>query len=231
VTARRLPAALLLVLLASCAGLPPITPGGNADRTGTGGAFEPGRVFPGGRWQVLHAIRAEVPGGGTLVMMGLTLISARDRTQRSVLMTLEGFVVFDGEYDGRLTVHRALPPFDSLHFADGLMEDIRLVFFEPDGPVIDSGTLPDGGAVRRHRLPDGGTADVELLPGGEWRIRRYDPSGQLTRTARARRGKGDQQGFPETVELTAAGGQDYRLTMTLLEAVPAQAVENRRLEP
>lgn len=219
---RRLPAALLLLLLASCAGLPSITPRDDTGRIGTGDALGGAhRGFPDGRWQVLHAIRAEMADGRALVMMGLTLMSARDRTHRSVLLTLEGFVVFDAEYDGRLTVHRALPPFDSPHFAEGLMADIRLVFFEPDGPVVASGTLKGGGAVRRHRLPDGGTVDLELLPGDDWRIRRYDPSGTLTRTVRATHGRGDQNGFPQTVELTAAGGQDYRLTMTLIEAVPA----------
>jgi hypothetical protein len=221
VTARRLPVALLLCLLASCAGLPPVTPGGDALRAGADEAFAPGTVFPEGRWQLLHAIQAELPGGRTLVMLGLTVMSSTGRSCRSVLMTLEGFVVFDGEHDGRLTVHRALPPFDSPHFAEGLMEDIRLVFFAPEGPVVATGTLPDGGAVRRHRLPDGGTVDVELLPGADWRIRRYDASEVLTRTVRARHGLKDQHGFPEAVELTATGGQDYRLTLTLLEAVPA----------
>jgi hypothetical protein len=221
VTARRLPTVLCLLLLASCAGLPPITPGGGALRAGADEAFAPGAVFPDGRWQLLHAIQAELPGGRTLVMLGLTVMSSTGRSCRSVLMTLEGFVVFDGEHDGRLTVHRALPPFDSPHFAEGLMEDIRLVFFTPEGPVVATGTLPDGGAVRRHRLPDGGTVDVELLPGADWRIRRYDASERLTRTVRARHGRGDQHGFPESLELTATAGQDYRLTMTLIEAVPA----------
>jgi hypothetical protein len=221
VNVRRLPAALGILLLASCAGLPPVTPGSDALRAVTEEAFAPGGVFPDGRWQLLHAIQAELPGGRRLVMMGLTIMSSPGRSCRSVLMTLEGFVVFDGESDGRLTVHRALPPFDSPHFAEGLMEDIRLVFFAPEGPVVARGTLNGGVPVRRYRPPDGGTVDLELLPGDDWRIRRYDASETLTRTVRARRGRGDQNGFPEAVELTAAGAQDYRLTMTLLEAVPA----------
>ena len=222
-TARRLPAALCLLLLASCAGLPPVTPDGDALRSRADEAFAPGAVFPEGRWQLLHAIHSELPGGRTFVMLGLTVVSSPGRSCRSVLMTLEGFVVFDGEHDGGLTVHRALPPFDSPHFADGLMEDIRLVFFAPEGPVVARGALDGGGPVRRHRLPDGGTVDVELLPGADWRIRRYDASETLTRTVRARHGPNDQHGFPESIELTASGGQDYRLTMTLLEAVPAES--------
>ena len=102
------------------------------------------------------------------------------------------------------------------------MEDIRLVFFAPDGPVVARGTLNGGGPVRRHRLPDGGTVDVELLPGDDWRIRRYDASETLTRTVRARRGTGDQHGFPESRRADGLRrAQDYRLTMTLIEAVPA----------
>jgi hypothetical protein len=212
-------AALLLLLVVSCAGLPPISP---SDPAAGRSRLDPSRVYPHGNWQFLHALRAEMAGGGSLGMLGLTVMSSGARTHRSVLMTLEGFVVFDGEYDGRVTVHRALPPFDSPHFADGLMEDIRLVFLEPEGPVVAAGTLADGAMVRRHRLPDGGSIDVESLPGGDGRIRRYDPSDRLTRTVQTRHGPGDLSGFPQTIELTAAGDQDYRLVMTLLEAVPAE---------
>ena len=66
-------------------------------------------------------------------MMGLTVLSSRLRSNRSVIMSLEGFVVFDGEVNQGLTVHRALPPFDSPGFAEGLMADIRLIFFQPEG--------------------------------------------------------------------------------------------------
>ena len=211
------PAALLLALiLCACAGLPPVVPDPAA-----GDAVDPGRIYPQRSWQLLHALRASMPDGRDLGMLGLTVVSSTARSQHSVLMTLEGFVVFDGEYDqGRLTVHRALPPFDSPHFAAGLMEDIRLVFLAPEGPVIEAGRLQDGGEVRRVRTADGATVDIETLPGGDWRIRRYDPSGNLTRTVRGRHGRADRAGFPETIQLTAAGGQGYEIVMTLLEAVP-----------
>jgi hypothetical protein len=218
VTTRLLVAALLLLLL-SCAHLPPITPKDGAAPSGTGAAHGSRRIFPEGEWQFLHSIQVEMPGGRNFVMMGLTVISSRLQTRRSVIMTLEGFVVFDGEYDHRLVVHRALPPFDSPHFAGGLMDDIRLIFFEPDGPVVAFGELESGSEVRRRRTPDGGTVDIETLPGGNWQIRRYSPSHQLTRTVRTRHGAGGHSGFPETIELTASGDQAYRLKMTLLEAV------------
>ena len=160
-----------------------------------------------------------MPGGLNFGMMGLTLISSRLRTCRSVIMTLEGFVVFDGEYDQQLIVHRALPPFDSPHFAAGLMEDIRLIFLEPDGPAIGFGEVANGSVVCRHATPDGSTVDIGLQRDGAWELRGYSPAQRLTRTVRALPGAKHNAGFPEALELTAYGEQAYKLVMTLVEAV------------
>jgi hypothetical protein len=158
-------------------------------------------------------------GGRNFGMMGLTVISSRLRTIRSVIMTLEGFVVFDGEYDQHLTVHRALPPFDSPHLAEGLMDDIRLIFFEPDGPLVGCGVLDNGSAVCRHEIPGGNAIDIESLADNGWELRRYGPSQRLVRTLRVLPGETHPSGFPEKMELIASGGQTYRLFMTLLETV------------
>ena len=99
------------------------------------------------------------------------------------------------------------------------MEDIRLVFFEPDGPVVAFGELGSGSMVRRHQIADGSIVDVEALPDRNWQIRRYSPSHELIRTVRARHGAVNPSGFPETIELTASDDQTYRLVMTLVEAV------------
>ncbi len=208
-----------LLLLFACARLPSITPEVGAFSPGTGRGLASGAIFPEGTWQFLHSIRAEMPGGRNFAMMGLTVVSSRLQTRRSVIMTLEGFVIFDGEYDRGVTVHRALPPFDSPHFAGGLLQDIRLIFFEPEGPVIAFGELENGSVVQRHRAPDGSTVDVETLPDRDWRIRQYSPAQRLTRTVSALHARGGHSGFPVTIELTACGGQTYRLVMTLLEAV------------
>jgi hypothetical protein len=160
-----------------------------------------------------------MPGGRNFMMMGLTVMSSRLRTIRSVIMTLEGFVLFDGEYDQHLTVHRALPPFDSPHFAEGLMDDIRLIFFEPDGPLVACGVLDEGSFVCRHEIPGGGAIDIESLADNGWELNRYSPSQRLTRTVRVLSGERHLSGFPERMELIASGGQTYKLVMTLLEAV------------
>jgi hypothetical protein len=207
----------VLLLLLACAHLPPITPLAVAPPPGLG--QESFSIFPDGKWQFLHTIRAEMPGGINFVMLGLTVISSRLRTTRSVIMTLEGFVVFDGEYDQQLIVHRALPPFDSPHFAGGLMDDIRLIFLQPDGPVIGFGELENGSIVCRHATPDGSTIDIGLQRDGGWELRRYSPAQRLTRTVRALPGARSKAGFPEALELAAYGDQTYKLAMTLVEAV------------
>jgi hypothetical protein len=160
-----------------------------------------------------------MPGGMNFVMMGLTVMSSPLRTSRSMIMTFEGFVIFDGEYDQHLIVHRALPPFDSPHFAEGLMDDIRLIFFEPDGPVVAFGKLANGSTVCRHAISGGSIVDIELQPDSAWELRRYSPGQRLTRTIRALPGARRSSGFPERIELTASGDQTYKLAMTLLEAV------------
>jgi hypothetical protein len=132
-------------------------------------------------------------------------------------------VVFDGEYDQHFAVHRALPPFDSPHFAEGLMDDIRLMFFKPEGSLVGCGVLDNGSAVCRHEIPGGGAIDIEPRADHGWELRRYGPSQRLTRTFSVLPGERHPSGLPERMELTASGGQTYKLVMTLLEAV--------RLEP
>jgi hypothetical protein len=213
----RLFALIAVLLFLSCARLPAIVPVAGAD------PCEPiegcRRIFPTGNWQLLHSIEADLPGGRRSVMMGLTVLSSRRRSNRSVIMSLEGFVVFDGEVNQGLKVHRALPPFDSPGFAEGLMKDIRLIFFQPEGPA-ECGKLTDGSTVCRYKNPDGGVVDIVLRSTGTCESRRYDREQHLIRIVRVPADARIGDGMPQSIELTARGKQSYKLIMTLLEAVP-----------
>jgi len=99
------------------------------------------------------------------------------------------------------------------------MNDIRLIFLEPEGPVIGFGEVANGSVVCRHAAPDGGTVDIGLPRDGAWELRRYSPSQRLTRTVRVLPGARNNTGFPERLELAAYGDQTYKLVMTLVEAV------------
>lgn len=212
--------ALLAFLSLGCAGLPPIAPvaGGRASPAQAGACS----VFPQGDWQFLHSIKAEMAGGASFVSMGVTVISSRQRSNRSIIMTFEGFVVFDAAYgeDGAgLIVHRALPPFDSPHFAAGMMEDIRMIFFEPEGTLLASGMLTNGSAACRYRGAQGGFIDVERRSDGGWELKRYSREKRLVRSARALNKPGIERGFPAMIELAAHGSPSYKLELTLVEAI------------
>jgi hypothetical protein len=214
----RLLALTAVLLVLSCARLPKIIAVTGADPSGPTEVCS--RIFPVGKWQLLHSIVADLPGGRRTVMMGLTVLSSRLRSNRSVIMSLEGFVVFDGEFNQGLKVHRALPPFDSSGFAEGLMEDIRLIFFKPEGPAAECGILTDDSTVCRYKNPDGGVVDIVLRSTGTCEALRYDREQRLIRTVRVPADARTGDGIPQTVELTARGEQSYKLVMTLLEGVP-----------
>ena len=204
-----------MLLFYSCARLPAIAPAADPSA-----AIACAHLFPAGNWQLLHLIEAELPGGRRGVMTGLTILSSSLRSHRSVIMSVEGFVVFDAEADQKLTVHRALPPFDAPGFAEGLMEDIRLIFFAPAGPPEECGNMDDGSAVCRFHGSSGGRVDIVSRAAGACEVRRYDRQQRLIRVVKipAAAPAGDR--MPQTLELTARGRQGYKLVMTLLEAVP-----------
>jgi len=212
----------LLGLVLSCSGLPPVIPDG--DSTDPQPVLECRGPFPDGDWQLLHSIEATLPGGHKGFLMGLSVISSSARTVRSVIMTLEGFVVFDVQYDKKISVQRAIAPFDSEVFASGLIEDINLIFFKPTGVLMTSGQLKSGAAVCRYQKPDGRLVDVIHRGQNNWEIRQYRADYRLARTVKMMSARdpdlSDRKGIAEKIELDAHGSPGYALVMELVEAVP-----------
>jgi hypothetical protein len=166
-------------------------------------------------WAVVHSIDAGLPFGGRATFIGAT--AAREDGLRSVLMSLEGMVLFDGSWSeaGGVVVHRALPPLDRPGFAPGLLSDVRLMLVAPSGPPRRVGTLPSGRRACRWRGPSGRTVDVVAQADGGWQIRAYDPSGNRVRTVRATGPA--RHGFASRMTLQATDGADYSLDLELLE--------------
>lgn len=210
-----------LVFIASCADLPKIRPATDPDtravRTGCC------TVFPSGKWRFIHSIEAELPGGRQGFVLGVTVISAASQTIECVIMSIEGFVFFDACLDKKLTINRAVYPFDNKAFAEGLMQDIELIFFKPAGPLSEFGLLKNGFPLCRYHLIDGGVIDMIIPPDNSWEIRQYNKDRRLTRTVKAmakkNTGSEDQRLIPERLVLKAYGLRTYELTMTLVEAV------------
>jgi hypothetical protein len=139
-------------------------------------------------------------------------------------MTIEGLVVFDARYDQELVIHRAVAPFDQEGFAAGLISDIQLIFFMPQGPLVETGNDPNGASVCRYQNPDGRIVDLVIHGDRSWQIRQYSQQLRLTRTVTAffsqENPAEEQAAMPDRLELTAHGVAGYNLIMDLVEAVP-----------
>ena len=214
----------LLILVLSCSDLPRVAPYGDP------GKPQPRHTcrgpYPQGDWQLLHSIEATLPGGHKGFLMGLSVISSSERTAQCVIMALEGFVVFDALYDGQITVRRAVAPFDSEGFAQGLIEDIFLIFFVPGGEPKATGLLESGDSVCRYQKPDGRWVDVINRGRDTWEIRQYHPDNRLTRTVQmmpaGESDLSDREGIIGKIELKAHGSPGYELLMELVEATPVK---------
>jgi hypothetical protein len=209
-------------ILISCSSLPSLQPADRSDRTELPQTCQ--RLFPNGKWQFVHSIEAVMPGGQRGLVMGVTVISSRNKSARCVLMTIEGLVVFDARYDQELVIHRAVAPFDQEGFAAGLINDIQLIFFKPQGPLVETGNDSNGSSVCRYQSPDGGIIDLVIDAGHTRHIRQYNAQRRLKRTVDAFFSKpepdGDGPNFPDQLELRTHGVAGYTLTMDLVEAIP-----------
>lgn len=205
---------IISLILVSCAQLPKLSPP------------DPSRFFeirkecedrfPAGNLRLVHSIEAQIPGRGTQFMTGLTLLSSEREQFRSVMMSIEGLVIFDGVYDkGEISIARGIPPFDSPNFAKGLLDDVRLMLLRPQGECLETGLKERGIPVCRYDKRDGIITDVEIHPDGVCVIRQYAKK-SLRRTICTR--PGSNPAIPEETELVFHGAVGYSLHLKLLES-------------
>lgn len=214
---------LLLIIFAqmiSCAGPPKLAPIKHPLPSGTKeSCITP---FLDNKWQFVHSVQATMPEGGKAVLIGITVLSPKTGIIHCVIMTLEGLVLFDAQYDHKIVIKRGIHPFDSMDFARGLINDIKLIFFRPDGQSIESGTSDNGSLVCRYKTNSGMIVDVITNQNGPWEIRQYNDDSKLTRSVRAypnRQGATEKQKtIPGRLVLTAYGSHGYSLTLELIEA-------------
>ncbi len=207
---------VVLLVIFSCSGLPRVYSTGGKDGPQIRRACE--AVFPSGKWQLLHSIETSLPGGRKGFVMGLSVISPADGSVHSVIMTMEGLVLFDAADDGRLVVKRAVAPFDADNFAAGLINDVRLMFFRPREAPVETGRLENGASVCRYRRSDGHIVDVISGQDGSWEIRQYDRQLRMIRNVTGS-GPTENAGIFKRIELVARGPSRYALAMDLVEAV------------
>ena len=205
---------MMASFLFSCSRLPVIKPG---EPSAAALIEQCRRPYPAVPYRFVHAIEVVLPGGSSGTMIGVTLVDPKAAAVQSAMMTLEGFVVFDGAYDKKVRVDRAVPPFDKPEFAKNMLKDVRLMYLAPEGRPVNVGILNDGAVICRYTGNENPILDVIVHRDGSWEIDAYSESEGLRRRIRAGSIK---NGIPETVELKAFEAWDYNLKMRLISADP-----------
>lgn len=205
------------LLLSSCAHLPQITL--VSEPVAAEMLKACADLFPGNDWQLLHRIQAELPNGKTETILGLSRIFPGKNSLDCVLLTIEGLVLFEARDDnGNISVRRALPPFDRKGFAQGILADIRLLFFAPAARRRLAGMGMQQETICRYELPNQAIEEIMLPPKGGKKIHLYAAGKRIRRTVSfSPAGKHD---FAQRIELRAHGFPGYALNMTLIQADP-----------
>jgi len=214
---------MIFLALAGCSSLPQIKPSG---LTGNGDIRERCRsVFPAAPHQFTHAIEFSMPDGSRSTALGIVLVDSSRQMIHSVIMTVEGFVLFDARRHRLLTVNRAVAPFDAPGFAEKIMADVSLIFSPPAGQLTEAGVLENGFIVCRYRDEAGLTTDVMANEDIGWAVHQYDDDGRMSRQVRAYvQAVG---GIPERIELSHHQFPRYGLNLTLLQAEQLSADDER----
>jgi hypothetical protein len=204
--------ASLIGVLMLCAGCLPtpetrLLPGAQEDLQG---CFA---IFPSGPWECLHKIEVVIREGVSSTLLGITKGDPADRRLHTVLLTPEGFILFEAEQLGNtVSVSKAVAPFDSPAFARGLMEDVNLLFLPPEGGPSKWGRRADGPILCEWENPDG--FRKEVLVSTVRKISVIDRQGDLVKEAVLR--PPFVQGLASEIEFRAYKPAPYRLKMTLL---------------
>jgi hypothetical protein len=216
---RRLaPLLLLLLTVNACTGLKPLTPLDPARKTAV--LEDCRRPFLPGNYRLVHALETVMPDGAKGTAIGVLVADPRTRGFRTVLMTIEGFVLFDAEAGETLIIHRAVPPFDAPAFAAALAEDIRLAFFSPGGEPAAWGEGEEGALACRFERADGRLVEVMTLRDGDIGIRLYGAGQELLK--RVKMAPPPRPGLADTLEIRG-GWPPYTLRLRLLES---EALDN-----
>ena len=213
-----LPLLILMIFLSSCQTLPlitsPVSPAEEKD-------LNCPSPFLKEKYRLVHAIETRVVGKTQSAIIGVTLADPSTRFVDCAIMTAEGMVLFEAESGpGTLEITRALPPFDSEDFAKNMIEDIKLIFFTPEGKIQKKGNLPDGATACRYQEENGEWIDVINDKSEGMAIKRYSSIGILKRQIKFNK---TSENIYQSIELKANEAFNYSLLMTLIEAQPIES--------
>ena len=176
-------------------------------------------IFPREPWESVHRIEATVRGEGSSSLLGVAKGEPSERRLQNLLLTPEGFILFDAELsEGGIAVRKAVPPFDSPAFARGLMEDVSLLFLPPQDKPTAWVKETDGTMICNWEDRDTSHTEISGSMDSGWRILRQNKRGKVIKEIVL---KGPfVKGFASRIELRAFKPAPYRLRMTLVQPSP-----------
>ncbi len=176
-------------------------------------------IFPGEPWESVHRIEATIRRGGSSSLLGVTKGEPSKRRLQSLLLTPEGFILFDAELsEGGVAVRKAVAPFDSPAFARGLMEDVSLLFLPPQGKPNAWEKETDGTMICEWEDRDVSHTEISGSMDSGWRILRKNKRGKVVKEIVL---NGPfTKGLASRVELRTFKPAPYRLRMTLVQPPP-----------
>jgi hypothetical protein len=176
-------------------------------------------LFPSGPWESVHRIEADLGAGLSSQLIGVTRGDPLEIHLQSLLLSPEGFTLFDGELrKDKVVVRKAVSPFDSPSFAQGMMEDVAFLFFSPQIRPVHWGRTAEGTRLCFWEGPDGVQTEVRRSPGRGWQILRRDDQGRVIKEVSLK--EPFVQGLASFMELESFKPVSYKLKMTLIPSGP-----------
>lgn len=177
------------------------------------------KIFTKSRYQFVHSITFQLMAGYGTTVIGVTVLDGD--TIKTGIMGVEGFALFEAILSGekQLEVSRALPPFDNPEFAEGLMRDVRAIFYSPMDKHPRIGRFSDGTSVCRYSVDNNQITDIQIEADGRRIITSYDAENNKSRSILfSPPSPIHDEMMSKIIELKAYGLQSYTIHMILLTA-------------
>lgn len=213
---------LLAVLLAGCAtkNLPSLS---GLDQNETEKIQEQcANLFVEKDVQFIHSLLFDLPDKNTASVIGITNVYPSTGLLESIIMTVEGLVVFHSRYQNKQkTILKAIDPFTSEEFSTGVLEDIQLIFLKPSGSLEKIGISEDSAPVCRYIGEENRKTDIILADEAHWIIKKYDKKNNLTKTVSPISKKNSirivPSGYYSNIVLKTEGIFGYTLRLSLIQ--------------
>jgi hypothetical protein len=203
-------AAFLVLALTACAAAPSYKP-----LSSQSGVACPG-IFPPKAFRVIHEIMFKNASIGKGVFIGAAKVEPQKDALHAVLMSVEGMVLFEAEYEsGDIKITSAFPPLNNSAFAKGLMADVLFVLLKPAGKPIEQGLDGKGLTTCRWKVEADAVLETALTADGAVRIRLYGGDKHAAKEAMA--WPPFDRGMPSRIYMKALSPSNYTIELTLIE--------------